>query len=195
MDIHNTPLPGAYIISPQVWGDDRGYFHEVYHKDKFCEAGINVEFVQDNLSYSRKSILRGLHLQWNPHQGKLVRAVQGAIYDVIVDVRDGSDTFGQWFGAELNDQNHNMLWLPPGFAHGFVVLSEDAIVEYKCTGVYNGNCEASIRFDDPEIGIKWPIALDSVTISEKDTNGISLSEWKNSEEYRLFNDSLPIPQS
>ena len=187
--VEAAPLNGAYVLTPQVFGDERGYFYEVFHKEKFEGVGLNVEFVQDNLSYSQKGILRGLHAQWNPHQGKLVRAVKGIVFDVIVDVKRGSPTFGQWFGVELSDKNHQMLWLPAGFAHGFTVTSDDAIVEYKCTGLYNPSCEASIAYNDPEIGIKWP--LTEVQLSGKDQNGMMLKKFSETPEFKLFNDTLP----
>ncbi|MDP4008217.1 MAG: dTDP-4-dehydrorhamnose 3,5-epimerase [Candidatus Peregrinibacteria bacterium] len=188
--VEATSLQNAYVLTPQVFGDERGYFHEVFHKEKFAEIGLDAQFVQDNLSYSEKGILRGLHAQWNPHQGKLVRAVKGAIYDVIVDVKRGSPTFGEWFGIELSDKNHKALWLPAGFAHGFVVTSENAIVEYKCTGLYNPSCEISIIYNDPEIGIKWP--LSDVQLSAKDKSGITLEEWSKSPEFELYNHTMPM---
>ncbi len=189
MKIEPTIFEDAFVIVPNVFGDSRGYFHEVYHKEKFHELGLNVEFVQDNLSKSTKGVLRGLHFQWNPHQGKLVRAVTGKIYDVIVDIKRDSPTFGKWFGIELSEENHKMLWIPPGYAHGFLTLSDEVILEYKCTGVWNGNCEASIRYDDPEIGIVWP--LTDVVVSEKDMEGMSLREWAENENFDVFNDTLP----
>lgn len=185
-----TPLKGAYILTPAVFGDERGYFFEVFHKEKFKEIGLDLKFVQDNLSYSQKGILRGLHVQWDPHQGKLVRAVKGAIFDVIVDIKKNSTTFGKWFGIELSDHNHKMLWLPAGFAHGFVVTSENAIVEYKCTGFYNPSCEATILYNDPEIGIKWPIS--DVQLSGKDQNGMTLKKFTETPEFELYSTTLPL---
>lgn len=187
--VESTPLKGAYILTPTVFGDERGYFFEVFHKEKFKEIGLDIEFVQDNLSYSQKGILRGLHAQWNPHQGKLVRAVKGAIFDVIVDIKKNSPTFGKWFGIELSDQNHKMLWLPAGFAHGFAVISEDAIVEYKCTGFYNPSCEATILYNDPEIGIEWPST--DVQLSAKDQNGMTLKKFTETPEFELYSGTLP----
>lgn len=188
--VEQTTLKDAYVLTPTVFGDERGYFFEVFHKEKFKEIGLDIEFVQDNLSYSQKGILRGLHVQWNPHQGKLVRAVKGAIFDVIVDTKKDSPTFGKWFGVELSDVNHKMLWLPAGFAHGFVVTSEDAIVEYKCTGFYNPSCEASILYNDPEIGIEWPIT--DVQLSGKDQNGMTLKKFTATPEFELFSGTLPV---
>ena len=189
MKVEKTIFDDAYVLKPRVFGDDRGYFHEVYHKEKFKSIGLDVEFVQDNLSFSTKGILRGMHFQWNPHQGKLVRAVKGSVYDVIVDIKKGSPTFGKWYGVELSDENHKMFWVPPGYAHSFLVLSDDAIVEYKCTGVWNGESEGSILYNDPTIGVEWP--LSEVIVSEKDMAGMTLQEWQESPEFETFNETLP----
>jgi len=191
MHIEKTIFNDVYVLTPRVFGDERGYFHEVYHKDKFHAFGLDVEFVQDNLSFSEKGILRGMHFQWGPHQGKLVRAVQGKIYDVIVDIKRGSPTFGKWYGVELSDENHKMFWVPPGYAHSFLVLSDTALVEYKCTGVWNNQSEGSILYNDPEIGIQWP--LSDVKVSEKDQAGMTLKEWSESPNFDVFNDTLPQP--
>ena len=189
MEIQKTTFPDAFILIPKVFHDDRGYFYEVYHKEKFHAIGLNVEFVQDNLSLSKKGVLRGMHLQQNPHQGKLVRAVQGDIFDVIVDIKRDSPTFGQWFGVELSDENHQMLWVPEGFAHGFLTLSATAVVEYKCTGLYSPVGENTIRYYDPDIGIKWPSS--DIILAEKDRQGMTLKEWSESPQFVTFNDTLP----
>lgn len=144
-------------IVPKVFGDRRGFFEETYREDLFREAGIDVSFRQDNHSCSRRGVLRGLHWQAAPYtQGKLVSVVQGAIWDVAVDIRAGSPTYGKWVGSELSDENHAMLWIPEGFAHGFAVLSETAHFLYKCTNVYQPEAERGCRWDDPDLAIDWP---------------------------------------
>ncbi|MBQ6514426.1 MAG: dTDP-4-dehydrorhamnose 3,5-epimerase [Clostridia bacterium] len=151
-----TPLEGVVIITPQVFGDSRGYFMETYKKELFAEAGITKEFVQDNESSSSKGVLRGLHFQKNHTQGKLVRVTKGCVFDVAVDVRPGSKTFGQWTGVELSEENKKMFYVPEGFAHGFLVLSDMAEFVYKCTDVYDPTSEGGIPWNDPEIGVEWP---------------------------------------
>lgn len=166
MNVETLALPGVLLITPKVFGDARGYFVETFAKERYTEAGINIPFVQDNLSRSPKGVLRGLHLQ-NPHgQGKLVQVVEGSVFDVAVDVRVGSPHFGQWVGAELSAENHRQLWVPPGFAHGFVVTSEHALFSYKCTDTYHPECELSVLWNDPAIGIDWPV--ESPVLSDKD---------------------------
>lgn len=166
MNVIQTALPGVLLIQPKVLGDDRGFFLETYRSSIFHEAGITESFVQDNHSRSGRGILRGLHYQLEHPQGKLVRVASGAVFDVTVDVRKGSPNFGQWFGTELNEQNMNMLYIPPGFAHGFVVLSESADFLYKCTDYYHPGSEHGIAWDDPDIGIDWPVT--GVRLSAKD---------------------------
>ncbi|MDL2252547.1 dTDP-4-dehydrorhamnose 3,5-epimerase [Ruminococcaceae bacterium OttesenSCG-928-I18] len=163
-----TSVPGIVIIEPTVFGDSRGYFMETWQKEEFAAAGITGEFVQDNQSLSTKGVLRGLHFQRQHTQGKLVRVIQGRVFDVGVDVRPGSPHFGAWAGAELSDENSRQLWVPPGFAHGFLVLSETAAFVYKCTDVYDPGSEGGIRFDDPDIGIEWPDLGAPPKLSEKD---------------------------
>lgn len=158
MQAHSTTLPGVLVIEPNVFGDDRGFFMETYHAAKFSELGIPESFVQDNHSRSARGVLRGLHFQEPRPQGKLVRAVTGTIFDVAVDIRRGSPTFGQWFGIELNETNKLQLWVPAGFAHGFCVVSDTADVVYKCTALYEPANDKGIRWNDPRIGIRWPIA-------------------------------------
>ncbi len=154
------------MLEPQVFGDSRGTFFESWATARYAQAGIAGPFVQDNFSRSGRGILRGLHLQ-NPHaQGKLVSAITGEVFDVVVDVRVGSPRFGQWVRALLSEQNKCQLWVPPGFAHGFCVTSDEAIFHYKCTDAYHPECEMSVRWDDPAIGIEWP--LDAPTLNEKD---------------------------
>ena len=160
-------LPGLVVIQPRVFPDDRGFFLESYKESEFQRAGISVRFVQDNHSSSVRGVLRGLHYQLPPFaQGKLVRVLEGRVWDVAVDIRPDSPTFRKWYGIELSSQDHRMLYIPPGFAHGFVTLSERAQFFYKCTAEYRKESEAGIRWDDPAIGIAWP--LTDVTVSERD---------------------------
>ncbi len=163
MKLHSTPLPGVLILEPSVIADERGWFMESFNEARFNHAvqalglAMPPRFVQDNHSCSNAGVLRGLHYQLPPHaQGKLVRVVQGAAYDVAVDITPGSPTFGRWFGIELSASNQRQLWIPPGFAHGFLALTQDTHFLYKTTDVYARECERSIRFDDAAIGIQWP---------------------------------------
>lgn len=162
-------VPGMLLVEPTVFGDDRGYFMETYHKEEFAAAGIADEFVQDNQSSSRKGVLRGLHFQQEHTQGKLVRVLAGRVYDVGVDLRPGSPTFGQWAAAELNEENKRQLYVPQGFAHAFFVLSEQAVFTYKCTDVYHPASEGGVRWDDPDIGIDWPDIGMPPLLSAKDS--------------------------
>ena len=157
MTVRETSLPGVRVVEPRAFGDDRGFFLERYHARRYAEAGIDAAFVQDNHSRSRRDTLRGLHFQRRHPQGKLVEAARGRIWDVAVDLRPGSPTFGQWEGVELSDETHCQLWVPPGFAHGFCVLSDEADVLYKCTDVYRPDDEGGVRWDDPDLGIEWPL--------------------------------------
>lgn len=158
MQVTTTPLPGVLILKPDVFGDARGFFLESYNQRRFDEAtGLKLSFVQDNHSRSRRGVLRGLHYQREPHaQGKLVRATVGEIFDVAVDLRANSPSFGKWFGYVLSAQKHEQLWIPPGLAHGFLVLSDIADVVYKTTDYYEPKSEISMRWDDPDVGILWP---------------------------------------
>ena len=174
MIVEPTPLSGVLLIKPDVFGDERGYFQESWNLRRYTEAGLDRHFVQDNLSLSRKGILRGLHFQ-NPHsQGKLVHVLRGEVFDVAVDVRADSPTFGEWYGVTLSEENHLQLFVPEGFAHGFCVTSEVALFAYKCTDFYRPDLEFSICWDDPDIGIDWP--LEHPELSNKDKNGLRLSE-------------------
>ena len=156
MRVVATALPEVLLVEPDVFGDERGFFQEIWRHEKYIEAGIAAPFVQDNMSRSSKGVLRGLHYQ-EPHaQGKLVQVIAGAVFDVAVDIRRGSDTFGRWVGEILSAENHRQLWVPPGFAHGFCVVSDTADFIYKCTTPYRPTDEHAIRYDDPEIGIDWP---------------------------------------
>jgi dTDP-4-dehydrorhamnose 3,5-epimerase len=168
-------VPGLLIVTPRVFPDDRGFFLESYKKSEFKGAGIDTEFVQDNHSSSVRGVLRGLHYQLPPFaQGKLVQVLEGRVWDVAVDIRKGSPTRGKWFGVELSAQDHRMLYIPPGFAHGFVTLSEHAHFFYKCTAEYRKESEAGVRWDDATIGISWP--LTDVTVSERDRSLPRLAE-------------------
>lgn len=158
MQISETTLPSVLLLEPRVFKDDRGFFFESYHEKRAWDAGLQVKFVQDNHSFSKQGTLRGLHYQLNTPQGKLVRVVTGEVFDVAVDIRQGSPTFGQWYGAYLSADNYRQLYVPPGFAHGFCVMSETADFLYKCTDFYTVGDEYAIRWNDPEIGIDWPIA-------------------------------------
>lgn len=153
-----TEIPGVIIVEPDVFGDHRGFFMESWHAEKFAEGGIDAQFVQDNHSRSNQGILRGLHYQIEQPQGKLVRVLSGEVFDVAVDLRRDSPTFGKWFGMTLNDIDKKMLWVSPGFAHGFYVVSEQADFFYKCTELYAPEHERAIRWDDPDLAIDWPIA-------------------------------------
>ena len=165
-----TEIPGVVVIEPQVFGDDRGYFMETYQKDQFAEAGIDKEFVQDNQSRSTRGVLRGLHYQKGRHaQSKLVRVVQGAVLDVAVDIRRGSPTFGRYVAVELTAENKRQLFVPRGFAHGFSVLSPEAVFQYKCDNLYAPQSEGAIAWNDPQIGIDWRIAPEDVILSAKDS--------------------------
>jgi len=177
MEIHPTALPDVWIIVPKLFGDHRGFFMETYHAKRYAEAGITHTFVQDNHSGSRRGILRGLHYQIQHAQGKLVRAVVGSVYDVVVDLRRSSPTFGCWAGVELSAENHRQLWVPPGFAHGFYVLSDWAEVFYKATDFYAPEWERTLLWNDPALQITWPIpAGEEPVLSEKDRQGKRLQD-------------------
>ncbi|MCF7975229.1 MAG: dTDP-4-dehydrorhamnose 3,5-epimerase [Phycisphaerae bacterium] len=168
MKIIETTLPGVLVFEPKVFGDARGFFMETWQRERYREAGICHDFVQDNVSSSTKGTLRGLHFQHPRGQGKLVQVYSGAVFDVAVDIRQGSPTFGQWFGVELNGEKRNQMYVPPGFAHGFYVLSDTAMFSYKCTDLYCPATEGGIAWNDPTIGVTWP--LDGTPIlSDKDT--------------------------
>lgn len=157
MEFIPTALPEVILIKPKVFGDPRGYFLESWQQQKFAVAGIHAQFVQDNHSHSSQWILRGMHYQIQNTQGKLVRVSRGAVYDAVIDVRRSSPHFGKWVGVELSDANHHMLWVPPGFAHGFLALTETVDFLYKCTDVYAPQHERTVRWDDPAVGIEWPL--------------------------------------
>lgn len=166
--VTETTLPGVRLIEPRVFGDDRGFFLESWNARSFADAGLDLAFVQDNHSRSARGVLRGLHYQRENPQGKLVRVTAGAVFDVAVDVRRASPHFGKWVGYELSDANKRMLYVPPGFAHGFLVLSDSADFLYKCTMLYDAGSDAGIRWNDPAIGIEWPLGDVPPQLSAKD---------------------------
>ena len=175
--VTRCPIEGLYIIEPAVHGDNRGYFMETYQYEDFKAAGIDVTFVQDNQSASKKGVLRGLHFQINYPQDKLVRVISGEVYDVAVDLRKGSPTYGQWHGELLSAENKKQFFIPKGFAHGFLVLSDYAEFCYKCTDYYHANDEGGLLWSDPEIGVKWPIPEGmELTISDKDKKWGSIKD-------------------
>ena len=166
MEVTPTALPEVLLIRPRIFRDDRGSFHETWHSERYEQAGIPSTFVQDNVSLSRRGVIRGLHYQYPDPQGKLVMVLHGEVFDVAVDIRRGSPTFGQWDGALLSAENGHQLWIPEGFAHGFAVLSDTAVFAYKCTRLYNPAGDAAVRFDDPDIGVDWGIT--DPILSERD---------------------------
>ena len=173
-----TPIKDVYVIEPTVFGDNRGYFMETYQYEAFKEAGLDMVFVQDNQSKSKKGVLRGLHFQTQNSQGKLVRVVSGEVFDVAVDLRQGSETFGKWYGVVLSAGNKKQFYIPEGFAHGFLVLSDEAEFVYKCTRYYDPSHEAGLMWNDPDIGIEWPISDDmEIILSEKDKVHQSFKEF------------------
>lgn len=173
MKVIATELPGVLLLEPKVFGDARGFFLETWQAARYHEAGLPERFVQDNHSRSRRGVLRGLHYQLTQPQGKLVWVTRGAVFDVAVDIRRGSPTFGRWYGCVLDDVDHRQLYIPPGFAHGFCVLSEEADFFYKCTDYYHPPSERGIAWDDPDIGIEWP--LREMSLSDKDQDNRRLA--------------------
>lgn len=167
MQIEKTPIDGLLVITPDVFGDERGFFMESFNAERYREAGIDLDFVQDNVSLSSRGVLRGLHFQRAPHaQGKLVQALRGKVWDVAVDIRNGSPTYSKWYGVELSGENHKQFWIPPGFAHGFVTLEDDTLFSYKCTEYYAPDHEDGILWNDSDLAIDWPIT--DVLVSKKD---------------------------
>lgn len=182
-----TSIKDLYIVEPTVFGDSRGYFFETYSKEDFDEIGLHYDFVQDNQSKSTKGVLRGLHFQKENTQAKLVRCIQGEVFDVAVDLRPGSETYGKWEGVILSEENKKMFMIPRGFAHGFLVLSETAEFAYKCDDVYNHAAEGGLKWDDPDVGIKWPMGdlkPEDLLTSEKDALWPSLKELKETDLFK-----------
>lgn len=166
MKIIETRLPGCVVVEPKVFGDDRGWFYESFNAARFGEAGLPTAFVQANVSRSARGVLRGLHYQWPNPQGKFVSVLQGEVWDVAVDIRQGSPTFGEWAAVVLSADNKRHFWIPEGFAHGFVVLSDEAVFAYQCTALYDPEADAAVRWDDPQLKVDWPVA--APTLSAKD---------------------------
>ncbi len=177
MKFEPTPLRDVYLLQPRVFGDQRGFFLESWNQETFRSAGFDLEFVQDNHSRSQRGILRGMHYQTRHTQGKLVRVTAGEVFDAVVDLRRSSPTLGHWYGVTLSAENHRMLWVPPGFAHGFYVTSDYADFQYKCTEFYDPESEVSLAWDDPTVGIQWPLAEgESPRLSEKDARGLGWAD-------------------
>ncbi|WP_411911116.1 dTDP-4-dehydrorhamnose 3,5-epimerase [Clostridium estertheticum] len=180
-----TKIDGVYIIEPKVFGDNRGYFMETYNKNDFFEAGLKMEFVQDNESKSKKGVLRGLHFQTKYTQGKLVRVTKGQVFDVAVDLRKGSSTFGKWEGVILTDENKKQFYVPEGFAHGFLVMSDEAVFNYKCTDYYAPEYDSGVLWNDEDIDIKWPLdGIEEILLSDKDKIQKRLKDLEISFEYK-----------
>jgi len=184
VEIVSRQLGEVVVLVPRVFHDGRGFFMETYRNDEFKNLGLPDNFVQENQSYSRKAVVRGLHFQWDPPMGKLMRVTRGIAFLVAVDIRPGSPTLGKWVGIEASAENRKQVWAPASFARGFCALSDDVEVQYLCTGTYNSEAEAGIRWDDPEIGIEWPIR--EVIISEKDRTAQTLKQWLTSPNARHF---------
>lgn len=184
MKVESRHLGELLVLVPDVFGDERGYFMEAYRADSFSELGLPQNFVQWNHSYSRRGVVRGLHFQWDPPMGKLMRVTRGTAFLVAVDVRPGSPTVGKWVGIEASEENRKQVWAPASFARGFCAVSDDVEVQYLCTGIYNSKAESAIRWDDPDIGIAWPI--EPFLISDKDRKAQTLKEWLQSEDAQHF---------
>jgi dTDP-4-dehydrorhamnose 3,5-epimerase len=184
IEIESYHLNGLAVVVPQVFKDDRGFFSEVYRKDQFEELGLPGNFVQDNHSRSARNVLRGLHFQWDPPMGKLMRVTFGSAYLVAVDIRIGSPSFGKWFGIEVSAENNKQVWAPAGFARGFCVTSDFAEIQYKCTGIYSNKAESGILWNDPALGIKWP--CDRPILSGKDELAQTLDSWLKRPESKFF---------
>ena len=182
-----TSIEGVYIIEPTVFGDNRGYFMETYSTEEFKEIGLDYNFVQDNQSKSKKGVLRGLHFQKENSQAKLVRVIKGEVFDVAVDLRPGSKTYGKWEGVFLSEENKKMFMIPRGFAHGFLVISEEAEFTYKCDDIYNHEAEGGLKWDDPDVAIEWPLGdlkVEDLLTSEKDAKWPSLKELKGTDLFK-----------
>jgi len=184
LGVETQVLNGLIVLVPEIFEDARGFFLESFRADHFRDLGLPVEFVQDNHSRSAKGVVRGLHFQWNPPMAKLMRVTAGSAFVVAVDIRKGSPTLGQWFGVEASPQNRRMVWAPAGFARGFCSLVDGTEIQYKCTGIYNPRGEAGIRWNDPAIGIKWP--LTDALVSDKDRVARTLDQWLASPESENF---------
>ena len=175
--IESKHMRDVVVLVPDVFRDDRGFFMETFREDQFAAHGLPTHFVQDNHSRSVKGVVRGLHFQWEPAMGKLMRVPLGSAFLVAVDIRKGSPTLGQWFGTEVSAENRRQVWAPAGFARGFCVLSDVAEIQYKCTGLYSNKGESGVLWNDPAIGIEWPLSAGEATLSEKDRKAQTLAEW------------------
>jgi dTDP-4-dehydrorhamnose 3,5-epimerase len=175
--IESKSLRDVVVVVPEIFQDNRGFFLETYREDQFRALGLPTQFVQDNHSRSAKGVIRGLHFQWEPPMGKLMRVSLGSAFLVAVDIRKGSPSLGQWVGVEASAENRKQVWAPAGFARGFCVLSDFAEIQYKCTGIYNGKAESGILWNDPEIGIAWPISDSEAQLSDKDRKAPTLAQW------------------
>lgn len=182
--IESEHLNGLVVLVPEVFEDERGFFMETFRTDQFKQLGVPHEFVQDNHSRSQKGVLRGLHFQWEPLMGKLMRVTYGSAYLVAVDIRKGSPTLGKWFGIEVSAKNKKQVWAPAGFARGFYTLTDFAELQYKCTGVYNKQGESGILWNDPELGIEWPV--NELTLSDKDKSAQTFAQWLERPESNFF---------
>jgi dTDP-4-dehydrorhamnose 3,5-epimerase len=189
--IESRHLDDVVVLVPDVFKDDRGFFSETFRADQFRALGLPTDFVQDNHSRSAKGVVRGLHFQWSPPMGKLMRVTVGSAFLVAVDIRKGSPTLGKWVGVECSAENRRLVWAPAGFARGFCSLSDGTEIQYKCTGIYNARAEAAIRWNDPSIGVEWP--LTDVTVSDKDRKALSLTEWLASPQADQFR-HLRVPE-
>ncbi len=184
--LESRSLRDVAVLVPEIFQDSRGFFMETYREDQFRELGVPHQFVQDNHSRSVKGVVRGLHFQWEPPMGKLMRVSLGSAFLVAVDIRKKSPTLGNWIGVEVSAENRRQVWAPAGFARGFCVLSDVAEIQYKCTGVYNSKNEAGILWSDPEIGIKWPLPASEAELSEKDKKARTLAQWLDTREADHF---------
>ena len=182
--VESRHLGEIVVLVPDVFQDSRGFFMETFREDQFKAMGLPYHFVQDNHSRSAKGVVRGLHFQWDPPMGKLMRVSLGSAFLVAVDIRKGSPTLGQWFGTEVSAENRRQLWAPAGFARGFCVLSDIAEIQYKCTGLYNSKAESGVRWNDPQIGVQWPVEQPS--LSQKDSEAQTLDQWLNKPESDHF---------
>jgi dTDP-4-dehydrorhamnose 3,5-epimerase len=189
MNIKARALGEVVVLVPDVFQDGRGFFMETFREDQFRSLGLPHSFVQDNHSRSAEGVVRGLHFQWDPPMGKLMRVSQGTAFLVAVDIRKGSPTLGKWFGTEVSAENRLQVWAPAGFARGFCVVSEIAEIQYKCTGIYNSKGESAVRWNDPQIGVQWPTT--TAVLSEKDNKAQTLAQWLASPESEKFHYEIP----
>ncbi|HEX2524537.1 MAG TPA: dTDP-4-dehydrorhamnose 3,5-epimerase [Terriglobia bacterium] len=178
--IESSPLKDVIVLVPEVFQDDRGFFMETFREDQFEALGLPTHFVQDNHSRSTRGVVRGLHFQWEPPMGKLMRVTQGSAFLVAVDIRKGSPNLGKWAGVVASAENRRQVWAPAGFARGFCVLSDSAEIQYKCTGLYNRSADSGILWNDPEIGINWPVTGSEIQLSDKDKGAQTLAQWLDS---------------